>query len=601
MTGDSSRTAAAAAAESTEQHGLPRRRIVVAAGGACDAVASASSAAAAAAGGGGGGGGGGPSSPTPQRQRHLFIKQDDDDDDDEPLKGHPPPAAARRWRAVSVLRRALKRSRWSAAPLLLPPAAIASASLLLLLLLRTMPPLPRGGGGGSASVGIPTMPPAAASTRCSSPGVIPRRSPPRRRRPRPPGVILVASHLRIRDGMLRLRIIEHNLRMLSRSSSSSSSPSSPPPPSSGVGESPPPADGPPPRRECVLIFSMDEEDGDDIRSMVDDWRNSTIASSPALSGMMGGVVYVPNDPVLVDASKWMRALRGILPRIRRADSRVMLMNDSFLLTRDVPEMWDETGGCGGEVCGLAWTGDGGDPGRHVQSYLRTLSSCAVERYMAFYERNGKRVRNVNELITLFEVNLDWARRGGGGGLRLGGGGGEGGGGDGDGDADVSAMYDYAGAHPDDDGAQRALLSRGYPAIKLKKFFVTDDPWLTANETSRPELPPTFSVDVYRRTNHDLNHLGDSDLRRHFATSGKHEDRIYSGTLPLVMKGWMREELVRMEDGGFGGEGNDGRRSRSGRKWRRGSEEGGGGESTIAILEDYLAALNRDVIGGNVKQ
>jgi hypothetical protein len=467
-------------------------------------------------------------------------------------------------------------------------AAIASVSFLLLLLLRML----RGEGG---YVGTPMLP-TTASLRCSSLGGILYRSSLRHRRPSPPGVILVASHLRIRDGQLRLRIIEHNLRMLSSSSSSTPSSSS----SSGV------VDSSLPRRECVLIFSIDDKDGDAIRSMVDDWRNSTIASSAALSGMISGVMYVPNDPVLVDASKWMRALYGILPRIRSDDARVMLMNDSFLLTRDVPEMWDET--ASGEVCGLAWTGDEKDPGRHIQSYVRTLSSCAVERFMAFYERNGKRVRNVNELITLFEVNLDWARRGGvgKGGFRLEGGGGDGGGGGkGYGDADVSAIYDYAGAHPDDDWAQRALLSRGYPAIKLKKFFVTDDPWLTANETSRPELPPTFSADVYRRTNHDLNHLSDSDLRRHFATSGKNEDRIYSGTLPLVMKGWMREELVRMEEGGFGGdggdEGNDGRRSRSGRKWRRGGEEGGGGESTIAILEDYLAVLNRDVIGGNVKQ
>jgi hypothetical protein len=302
--------------------------------------------------------------------------------------------------------------------------------------------------------------------------------------------------------------------------------------------------------------------------MVDVWRNGTVA------GFITDVMYVPNDAVLVDASKWMRALYDILPEIRRTNARVMLMNDSFLLTRDTPELWDDA--CG-EVCGLVWTADELDPARHIQSYMRTLSSCAVERYMLFYERSKGRVHNVNELIVLFEINLDWARRGKG--LRLGGGRKD----DGS-DADVSAIYDYAGAHPDADKAQKVLMSQGYPAIKLKKYFVTDDPWLSMNETSRPQLPPSFSTVIYKKANHDLNHLSDSDLRKHFITYGKNEDRIYSGTLPLRMKGWLRKELIRIDGGG----------NEKDRRRERGNANDG--ESTIEILESYLAAINRDIIG-----
>jgi hypothetical protein len=75
-------------------------------------------------------------------------------------------------------------------------------------------------------------------------------------------------------------------------------------------------------------------------------------------------------------------------------------------------------------------------------------------------------------------------------------------------------------------------------------------------------------------NHDLNHLSDQDLEKHFAEDGKNEDRIYS-SLPLVIKSWLREELVKME-----GDGED---------------HDGGGESTIAILEAYLEALNRGIV------
>ena len=65
----------------------------------------------------------------------------------------------------------------------------------------------------------------------------------------------------------------------------------------------------------------------------------------------------------------------------------------------------------------------------------------------------------------------------------------------------------------------------------------------------------------------MNHLSESDLEKHFAEDGKNEDRIYS-TLPLVIKGWLKEELS--------------------------SIEGEGGESSIRILEDYLEAENRAI-------
>ena len=75
-------------------------------------------------------------------------------------------------------------------------------------------------------------------------------------------------------------------------------------------------------------------------------------------------------------------------------------------------------------------------------------------------------------------------------------------------------------------------------------------------------------------NHDLNHLSDERLKKHFAENGKNEDRIYS-SLPLVIKSWLREELIKMESDG--------------------DDHDGGGESTIDILEAYLAALNRGIV------
>ena len=112
-----------------------------------------------------------------------------------------------------------------------------------------------------------------------------------------------------------------------------------------------------------------------------------------------------------------------------------------------------------------------------------------------------------------------------------------------------------------------MISRGYPAIKLKKFFVTSDPWLSESESSRSPLPPAFSPDIYKQMNHDLTFLNRTGLADHFATTGKDEDRIYSSQ-PLVIKGWIVEELKKLKDG----------------------------DATMRILEDYLSALNAHVAG-----
>ena len=160
--------------------------------------------------------------------------------------------------------------------------------------------------------------------------------------------------------------------------------------------------------------------------------------------------------------------------------------------------------------------------------------------MSFYEENKGRFRDVNDLIQHFEIKLGWAEN-------------------------VSALFDYVGSHPDSEDAQKLLLPRAYPAIKLKKFFVTDDPWLSENESTRSRLPPAFSVGIYRKMNHDLTFLNKTGLEDHFATLGKNEDRIYSSR-PLVVKGWITEELHKLDDG----------------------------QSTIHILQDYLSALNAHV-------
>lgn len=216
-------------------------------------------------------------------------------------------------------------------------------------------------------------------------------------------IILVASHLRRgSDGELRLRIIEHNLRLLAKREHAKP-------------------------LKCVVVFSTDAGDGFSsgeegiLRDMVEQWRRG-----PAIDGMVDEVLFVPNDAVLVDASKWMTALYRLLPELERTNARVMLLNDSFLLTRPVPALWDDA--CGG-VCGLVWTADPSDKTRHIQSYLRSLSMCEVFRYIRFYEENKLTFHDVNDIIQHFEIVLSWAES-------------------------ASALFDYVGAHPDSEAAQR---------------------------------------------------------------------------------------------------------------------------------------------------
>jgi hypothetical protein len=474
--------------------------------------------------------------------------------------------------------------------------------------------------------------------------------------------ILVASHLRAgSDGQLRLRIIEHNLRMLSYSSSSSSSirPQQQHYPSSVLDEDDHASektvlakrnneeeDVPPSTKkmECILIFSIDETYNTTIHAMVQTWKNSILSSSSSSNNIISQnmnitILYVPNDNIMVDASKWMMALYSLLPtlllqlQLQQQDyyssTRIMLINDSFLLTRPIPELWNNN--ICGSVCGLVWTGpnNGSDHTRHIQSYIRTLDICAIIKYMNFYERNKLLVHNVNELIVLFEINLDWAhddqqqqqqqsvdgsnswwssnsllRGSSSSSNRIGGDNRKEE--DNNNNRDVTALYEFAGGHPDDEHVQHVLLTKNYPAIKLKKFFITNDPWLFAvlankekldnnnngtttttsleKEMDEEDLPPSFSTTIYRRTNHDLNHLSDNDLRTHFRTSGKYENRIYSNTLPLVMKGWLRTELERMEK-----EYNNNYSIGDDVQVRQ-------TDTTIAILDDYLVALNRDILG-----
>ena len=114
-----------------------------------------------------------------------------------------------------------------------------------------------------------------------------------------------------------------------------------------------------------------------------------------------------------------------------------------------------------------------------------------------------------------------------------------------------------------------LIPKGYPAIKLKKFFTTSDQWLTESPTTRTRLPPSFSTTIYKSTNHDLNHLYDVDLEKHFVDNGYKEDRIY-GSNTLVIKHWLFDELMKMHDS------NDDQMD------------------TIDILTDYLLALNGNI-------
>ena len=250
-------------------------------------------------------------------------------------------------------------------------------------------------------------------------------------------IILTASHIRYgSDGELRLRIIEHNLRQLISSSSSTTTANNDNQPTIIINKS-------------ILIFSLDEQYKSEIQTMVTQWKaqlHSTIIPQ--------SILYVRNDAILVDASKWMYALTSpstnLLSDIQSStnnkneDVKVMLLNDSFILTRSPTELWNIN--CG-QVCGLAWSSTSSDPSNHIQSYIRTLTPCAIERYMNFYYETQDKVHNVHELIVLFEINLDWAKRRGRRGSSSGSK-------EEERERDVSAIYDYVGSHPDEDDAQK---------------------------------------------------------------------------------------------------------------------------------------------------
>ena len=251
-------------------------------------------------------------------------------------------------------------------------------------------------------------------------------------------IILTASHIRHgSDGQLRLRIIEHNLRQLISSSSTTNNDKQQP--TIIINKS-------------ILIFSLDEQYKVEIQTMVTQWKSQLHSTIIPQS-----ILYVVNNAILVDASKWMYALTttNLLSDIqssttnKKEDVRIMLLNDSFILTRPPTELWNVN--CG-EVCGLAWTAPlpsspstSSSNSRHIQSYIRTLTPCSIERYMNFYYETQNKVNNVHELIVLFEINLDWAKRRGRRGIGSSKEGRE---------RDVSAIYDYVGSHPDEDDAQK---------------------------------------------------------------------------------------------------------------------------------------------------
>ena len=312
-------------------------------------------------------------------------------------------------------------------------------------------------------------------------------------------LILTASHLRSSDGELRLRIITHNLKLLYQEDKA-------------IQYSRPPL-------KSIVIFSHDGDES--TLDAINQWKLQH-------RDVVDEVKLVPNDAINVDVSKWKSVLEFT------QNSEVMLINDSFLLLRPIPELWE----CNG-VCGLGWTGPRGDASRHFQSYLRVLTACEIINYKYFYNRN--RSKSVQDLIQTLEMNLSWA-------------------------SNVQALYEYDGGHPDADGVQRRLLKNGYPAIKLKKFFETIDPWLELKRNGEDEpnrLSPSLDLNIYRSKNHDLNHLTDKELADHFAAFGWKENRVYS-RLPLVMKRWLRKELAVLPHG----------------------------EEVIGILDDYLMVLNR---------
>jgi len=249
-------------------------------------------------------------------------------------------------------------------------------------------------------------------------------------------IILTASHIRHgSDGELRLRIIEHNLSQLISSSTTNNELDKQP--TIIINKS-------------ILIFSLDESYKSEIQTMVTQWKSKLHSTIIPTS-----ILYVRNDAILVDASKWMYALTtlpNLLSDIQSStnnsdnDVRIMLLNDSFILTRPPTELCNIN--CG-QVCGLAWSSTPNDPSRHIQSYIRTLTPCAIERYMNFYYETQDKVHNVHELIVLFEINLDWAKRRGRRGIGSSGEEGR--------ERDVSAIYDYVGSHPDEDDAQKVRM------------------------------------------------------------------------------------------------------------------------------------------------
>ena len=249
-------------------------------------------------------------------------------------------------------------------------------------------------------------------------------------------IILTASHLRHgSDGELRLRIIEHNLKLLLQSSSTNDN--------NQLQQQQPQQ-----TFQNILIFSLDSNYENEIQSMVNRWYDQlhpSISSTLQQQSNNNSIVYVSNDAVLVDTYKWIKGLEttNILHEtmhrsgsINAANVRIMLLNDSFLLTKPTPHLFNNY--CG-DVCGLAWTAPPTDTtSRHIQSYIRSYSYCGLMKYINFYYEMKDKVHNVNELIVLFEINLDWAKSGGRGS---------------DGE-DVSAMFEYVGAHPDEDDAQK---------------------------------------------------------------------------------------------------------------------------------------------------
>lgn len=245
----------------------------------------------------------------------------------------------------------------------------------------------------------------------------------------------MASHLRHGpDGQMRLRIIEHNLRLLANSALENKDEEKLP--RGGELEQQKQRGKP---LKAILLFSIDTQSTQsEIQTMINTWRKQMADNHDAHNlayNIISQIIYVPNNPTMVDASKWIVAIDKLLPEIQAFNARVMLINDSFVLTRNVPELWSDN--CG-DVCGLVWTASKDDPTRHIQSYIRTLSSCAVERYKRFYWERSTKIHNVHELIVQFEMNLDWIGRG-------------------EKDGGVNAIYEFAGAHPDADKAQKVSL------------------------------------------------------------------------------------------------------------------------------------------------